>query len=77
MECQFVTGGAGFVGSCCVLQTRSRGVHVVNLDKLTNASNLEKLFSQAQDKEQIFLRGDIVNAELWRICGKTIGLTPS
>ena len=64
MECQIVTGGAGFIGSCYVLQARSRGVRVVTLDRLTYAGNLENLSSLAQDKEHIFVHGDIGNAEL-------------
>lgn len=30
-----ITGGAGFIGSCYVLQARQRGERVINLDKLT------------------------------------------
>lgn len=64
MECQLVTGGAGFIGSSYVLQARRRGVRVVNLDKLTYAGNLENLSSLVHDKEHIFVHGDIGNAEL-------------
>ena len=59
-----ITGGAGFIGSCYVLQARQRGERVVNLDKLTYAGNPENLAELAQDKDYIFVQGDIGNAEL-------------
>jgi dTDP-glucose 4,6-dehydratase len=64
MACYIVTGGAGFIGSCYVLQTRARGDRVITLDKLTYAGNLDNLASLAGDPEHIFVRGDIGNAEL-------------
>ena len=38
-----VTGGAGFIGSCFVLQNVRVGNKVINLDKLTYSGNLENL----------------------------------
>lgn len=61
-----ITGGAGFIGSCYVLQARQRGERVINLDKLTYAGNPENLAELAQDKDYIFVQGDIGNAELVR-----------
>ncbi|MEG6505678.1 dTDP-glucose 4,6-dehydratase [Nitratidesulfovibrio sp. 1201_IL3209] len=64
MPRHLVTGGAGFIGSCYVLQARHKNVSIVNLDKLTYAGNLENLSSLADDPEHIFVRGSIGNAEL-------------
>lgn len=61
-----VTGGAGFIGSCFVLQARQRGHHVITLDKLTYAGNPDNLASLAKDADHIFVQGDIGNAELVR-----------
>ena len=63
-QCLLVTGGAGFIGSCFVLQSRQRGIRVINLDKLTYAGNLENLASLASDPDHLFVQGDIGNAEL-------------
>ena len=64
MACQLVTGGAGFIGSCYVLQARRHGVRVVTLDKLTYAGNLANLAALRDDPEHIFVQGDIGDAEL-------------
>lgn len=61
---QLITGGAGFIGSCYVLQTRAAGVPVVNLDKLTYCGNLDNLSGLAGDDRHIFVQGDIGNKEL-------------
>ena len=61
-----ITGGAGFIGSCYVLQARQRGERVINLDKLTYAGNPENLAGLAKDKDYVFVQGDIGNAELVR-----------
>ncbi|MCW5979918.1 MAG: dTDP-glucose 4,6-dehydratase [Bryobacteraceae bacterium] len=61
-----VTGGAGFIGSAFVRQTL-RGkpeVHIVNLDKLTYAGNLENLAPVAADPRYRFVRGDICDEAL-------------
>lgn len=62
--CQLVTGGAGFIGSCYVLEARKRGVPVINLDKLTYAGNRENLAPLTGDGGHVFVQGDIGNAEL-------------
>ena len=64
MACHFVTGGAGFIGSCYVLQARRRGVRVITLDKLTYAGNPDNLAALREDPDHVFVRGDIGNAEL-------------
>jgi len=51
LNCHLVTGGSGFIGSCYILQARSRGVAIVNLDKLTYAGNQENLISLADDRD--------------------------
>jgi dTDP-glucose 4,6-dehydratase len=61
-----VTGGAGFIGSAfirLVLRTQSEA-HVVNLDKLTYAGNLENLESVAANPRYTFVHGDICSPEL-------------
>ncbi len=63
-KCILVTGGAGFIGSCFVLQRRINKDKVINLDKLTYAGNMENLLSLANDDDHIFVRGDIGNDEL-------------
>ena len=59
-----VTGGAGFIGSAFireVLQTQP-DVHVINLDALTYAGNLENL-ADIDDSRHTFVRGDICDRE--------------
>jgi dTDP-glucose 4,6-dehydratase len=59
-----VTGGAGFIGSNFVryLLDTYPEIHVVNLDKLTYAGNLENL--EGIDRSRYtFIRGDIADAE--------------
>ncbi len=64
-----VTGGAGFIGSAVVrylIQHTSH--HVVNLDKLTYAGNLDSLADVAQDPRYRFEQVDICEqAELERV----------
>ncbi len=63
-KCVLVTGGAGFIGSCYVLQARGRGEKVITLDSLTYAGNLENFATLGDDPDHIFVRGDIGNADL-------------
>lgn len=59
-----VTGGAGFIGSCFVRQMTARDdVHVVNLDKLTYAGNLDSL-SKIDACKSTFVHGDICDVGL-------------
>ena len=60
-----VTGGAGFIGANFVLQARgSQWYNIVNLDKLTYASNLQNLTALENDPGYHFVRGDISDPEL-------------
>ncbi|WP_413175248.1 dTDP-glucose 4,6-dehydratase [Anabaena azotica] len=60
-----VTGGAGFIGANFVLQARkAKWANIVNLDKLTYASNLQNLAELQDDSNYYFIRGDINNSEL-------------
>lgn len=55
-----VTGGAGFIGSNFVLDwLEAHDEPVINLDKLTYAGNLDNLKTVADNKNHIFLQGDI------------------
>ena len=60
MNTILVTGGAGFIGSNFILLSRRADpVRIVNLDKLTYAGNMENLRPLADDRDHIFIRGDI------------------
>jgi dTDP-glucose 4,6-dehydratase len=59
-----VTGGAGFIGSAFVrLLIGETDYHVVNLDKLTYAGNLENLVSVADHPRYRFAHGDICDTD--------------
>ncbi len=60
----FVTGGAGFIGSCFVRNSIALGLgKVINFDKLTYAGNLESLAEVAVSPNYAFVQGDIANSE--------------
>lgn len=59
-----VTGGAGFIGSCFVLQSIGKGIPVLNLDKLTYSGNPGNLKDVAASPLHRFVRGDIGDADL-------------
>lgn len=60
MQTILVTGGAGFIGANFVLKARKeQWANVVNLDKLTYASNLQSLAELQEDPGYCFVRGDI------------------
>lgn len=71
-SCVLVTGGAGFIGSNFVrwLLRENSDVHVVNLDLLTYAGNLESLtdveerHGSSGDRRYAFIRGDIRDLDL-------------
>ncbi len=64
MACYIVTGGAGFIGSCYVLQSRGIGARVINVDKLTYAGNMDNLNALAHDEDYVFVHGDIGDEKL-------------
>ena len=60
-----VTGGAGFIGSAFVrMAIGETDLHVVNLDKLTYAGNLENLADVEGHARYRFVQGDICDAAL-------------
>ncbi len=66
MQRILVTGGAGFIGSNFVrlLFGRKRSIHVIVLDKLTYAGNIENLKGVMGRRNFLFVKGDICNARL-------------
>ncbi|SFM41955.1 dTDP-glucose 4,6-dehydratase [Marinobacter zhejiangensis] len=64
-----VTGGAGFIGSAVIRHiVQNTSDHVVNLDKLTYAGNLENLREVSRSERYHFERVDICNrAEVDRV----------
>src|SRR5471032_1921818 len=56
-----ITGGAGFIGSNFVHHwlANSREGHVVVLDALTYAGNIDNLSDVKSDPRYVFVRGDI------------------
>jgi len=60
-----VTGGAGFIGSNFIrhMLMEQDEVHIVNLDSLSYAGNLENLSDLSSDPRYTFIRGDIVSIE--------------
>ena len=63
-----VTGGAGFIGSNFVpyFAEKYPEYHIVNLDKLTYAGNLENLKECEIMPNYTFVKGDICDAEMVR-----------
>jgi len=61
-----ITGGAGFVGSNYIhyILQKYENWHVVNLDKLTYAGNLETLKDISEDPRYQFIKGDIADSDL-------------
>ncbi len=61
-----VTGGAGFIGSNFVpyFAAKYPDYHVINLDKLTYAGNLDNLKECNEMKNYTFIQGDICDEDL-------------
>lgn len=65
-ESILVTGGAGFIGSNFIpyFIENHPEYHVINLDKLTYAGNLDNLSEVENNDRYTFVKGDICNREL-------------
>ena len=60
-----IAGSAGFIGLALVRHLAlDQGIHVVNVDKLTYAGNLENLASLQGDLRHVFVQGDIGDSAL-------------
>jgi dTDP-glucose 4,6-dehydratase len=65
MRTILVTGGAGFIGSNFIRYLLDRHeYHVINLDKLTYAGNLDNLRDVESDARYRFVQGDICDHEV-------------
>lgn len=64
MKTLLVTGGAGFIGSNFIQHILKTDVHVVNLDALTYAGELENLKEVEKNPRHTFVKGDIGNRAL-------------
>lgn len=65
MKTYLVTGGAGFIGSNFIhyMLRRNQDIHILNVDALTYAGNLENLSKYDQDPRYIFAHVDIRDKE--------------
>lgn len=67
MRTYLVTGGAGFIGSNFIelmLKKYKDKIHIINVDKLTYAGNLENLKKVENESNYIFIKGDICYQKL-------------
>lgn len=66
MTTYLVTGCAGFIGTTFVhyMLNRYTDIHIINLDALTYAGNLENLRDLEDDPRHIFVHGNICDAQL-------------
>lgn len=63
-----VTGGAGFIGSALIRYLiKHTEHHILNIDKLTYASNLSSLESVKEDSRYSFVQADICDREIFDI----------
>mgnify|MGYP001231236067 FL=1 len=60
-----VTGGAGFIGSAVIrFLLKNNQHHILNLDKLTYAGNLNSIFVDQNNDRYKFIKGDISDQRL-------------
>ena len=60
-----VTGGAGFIGSNFILDWfGNKSEEIINIDSLTYSGNIKNLEHIKNNKNLIFIKGDICNQEL-------------
>lgn len=66
MEYILLTGTAGFIGSNFVsyFLNKAHNTHIISLDKLTYAGDLENLKNIKNHSRHTFIKGDICNREL-------------
>jgi len=66
MKTILVTGGAGFIGSNFIpyFLEKNKDVHVINLDLLTYAGNLDNLKEVESNSRYTFVKGDICDRPL-------------
>lgn len=65
MQTFLITGGIGFIGSNFILKCRQKNwANIINIDKLTYASNLQNLSQLSNDCGYNFVHGDIADLEL-------------
>ncbi|AFZ01165.1 dTDP-glucose 4,6-dehydratase [Calothrix sp. PCC 6303] len=65
MQTFLVTGGVGFIGSNFILKARKqKWANIINLDKLTYASNPHNLAELQGDNGYKFVQGDIADSRL-------------
>jgi dTDP-glucose 4,6-dehydratase len=69
-----VTGGAGFIGSHFIghILDKYPKYHVINLDKLTYAGNLENLKAVEKNPRYRFVKGDICDSEVVEALAKNV-----
>ncbi len=66
MKTFLVTGGAGFIGSNYIryMLKKYDDIHIINLDKLTYAGNLDNLREIENNPRYEFVKGDICDEEV-------------
>lgn len=76
MRSILITGGAGFIGINLVkhLVNKYPNYYIVNLDKLTYASNIEALGDLEEKKNYTFIKGDILDDNLLKKIFKDYGI---
>lgn len=63
MQTLLVTGGAGFIGSCYVLQAIQQGYTVINVDALTYSGTKRNLDAVIHNPKHIFIHASITDKD--------------